>query len=40
MTFDKREVSPAKILHIEVIPSGKSFVYIRNKSGPNTDHLC
>ena len=22
---------------MEVIPSGKSFIYIKNKSGPNTD---
>ena len=25
-TFEKREVSSAKILHIDVIPSGKSFM--------------
>ena len=25
-TFEKREVSSAKILHIDVIPSGRSFM--------------
>ena len=39
MAFEKSEVSSAKILHMEVIPSGKLFIYIKNKSGPNTD-LC
>ena len=37
MTFEKSEVSSAKILRMEVIPSGKSFIYIKNKSRPNTD---
>ena len=32
MTFEKKEESSAKILHVEVIPSGKSFIYIKNKS--------
>ena len=27
-TFEKREVSSSKILHIDVIPSGRSFMYI------------
>ena len=38
MTFEKSKVSSAKILHVEVIPSGNSFIYIKNKSGPSTDH--
>ena len=25
-TFEKREISPAKLLHIDVIPSGRSFM--------------
>ena len=37
LTFGKSEVSSAKILSMEVIPSGKSFTYIENKSGPNND---
>ena len=37
MTFEKSEVSSAKILHMEVILSVKSFIHIKNKSGPNTD---
>ena len=37
MTFEKSDISSANILHMEVITSGKSFIYIRNKSGPNTD---
>ena len=36
-TSEKREVSSAKILHIEVNPSGRSFMWIKNNSGPNTD---
>ena len=36
-TFEKREVSSAKILNIEINPSGRSFVWIKNNSGPNTD---
>ena len=36
-TFEKREVSSAKILHIDVIPSGRSFMQIKNKRGPNAD---
>ena len=43
MTFEKSKVSSAKILHMEVILSGKLFIYIyiyiyicmKNKSGPN-----
>ena len=37
MIFEKSEVSSAKILHIDIIPSGESFIYIKNKRGPNTD---
>ena len=37
MIFEKSEVSSAKILHIDIIPSGKSFIYIKDKRGPNTD---
>ena len=37
MIFEKSEVSSAKILHMEVILSGKSFIYIKNKSGPHSD---
>ena len=33
--FEKSEVSLAKILHIDLILSGKSFIYINNKSEPN-----
>ena len=29
--------SSAKILHIEINPSGRSFVQIKNNGGPNTD---
>ena len=36
-TFEKRDVSSANILHNEFIPSGRSFMYIKNKSGPSTD---
>ena len=36
-TFEKREVSSANILHIKVIPSGRSFKRFRNKNDPNTD---
>ena len=36
-TFEKREVSSAKILHIETSPSGRSFMYIKNNSGPSTE---
>ena len=36
-TFEKREVSSAKILHIEVNPSGRSFMEIKNNSGPSTN---
>ena len=35
--FEKSGVSSAKILDTEVIPSGNSFIYIKNKSRPNTD---
>ena len=37
MTFDKSEVSSATILHMEVIPSGMSFIYTKNKNGPTTE---
>ena len=37
INFEKKELSSAKILHIDIIPSGKSFMYIKNKSGPNID---
>ena len=30
-------MSPAKILHIDAIPSRRSFMKIKNKRGPNTD---
>ena len=36
-TFEKREVSLAKISYIDVIPSGRSFMQIKNKRSPNTD---
>ena len=36
-TFEKRGVPSANILHNEFIPSGRSFMYIKNKSGPSTD---
>ena len=35
--FLKSEVLSAKILHIGIIPSGKSFTYIKNKRRHNTD---
>ena len=35
-TFEKREISPAKLLDLDVIPSGRSFTQIRNKIGTNT----
>ena len=35
--FEKSEVSSAKIWHIDIISSGKSFIYIKNKREPNTD---
>ena len=34
-----KDISPAKILNIEVNPSGKSLIYIKNRSGPRTE-LC
>ena len=37
MIFEKSEVLSAKILHIDIILSGKSFIYIKKKRGPNTD---
>ena len=37
MIFEKSELSSAKILHIDIILSGKSFIYTKNKRGPNTD---
>ena len=36
ITFEKSEASLAKILHFNIIPSGNSFIYIKNKSGPNS----
>ena len=33
----KRYVSSANISHNEFIPSGRSFMYIINNSGPSTD---
>ena len=35
--FEKIYVSSANILHTDVIPSGKSFIYIRNSKGPRTE---
>ena len=37
MIFEKSEVLSAKILHIDIILSDKSFIYIKKKRGPNTD---
>ena len=37
ITFENSEVSSSKFLHMEVIPEVKSFLYIKNKIGPNTD---
>ena len=37
MIFEKSEVLSANILHIDIIPSGKSFIYIKDNRGPNTD---
>ena len=34
--FEKRKVSSPKNLHIGVILSGRSFMKIKNKRGPNT----
>ena len=34
-TIEKRDASYANILHNEFIPSGSSFMYIENKSGPS-----
>ena len=34
-----KDFSPAKILKIEVNPSGKSLIYIKNRSGPRIE-LC
>ena len=36
-TFTKRNESSAKILRIGVIPSGRSFIKIKKKIGPDTD---
>ena len=33
MIFEKSEV----FLHIDIMASGKSLMYIKNKRGPNTD---
>ena len=35
--FEKRDVSSPNILHNEFIPSGRSFMYVKGKSGPSTD---
>ena len=35
--LEKREVLSAKTLHIEVNPSGRAFISIKNNSGPSTD---
>ena len=35
--FDKTKVSAEKILHIGIVPSGESFIHIKNKRRPNTD---
>ena len=35
--FEKRKVSSPKNLRIGVILSGRSFMKIKNKRGPNTD---
>ena len=32
-----KDVSAAKILHVELRPSLKSFIYIKNKRGPRTE---
>ena len=37
MTFEKTEVLLAKISHIDIKPSGKPFIYIKNKSGSKID---
>ena len=36
MIFGKSEVLSAKILHIDIMLFGKSFIYIKKKRGPNT----
>ena len=36
LTLEKGEVSPANILHVNAIQSGRSLIYIRNNRGPNT----
>ena len=36
-TFEKIELSSARILHIDVTPSRRSFIKIKNRRGPNTD---
>ena len=37
MALEKSDVSPANILHNKFIPSGKSFIYIRNNNVPKTN---
>ena len=37
MPFQKRDALLAKILNIDVILSGRSFIQIRNKRGTNAD---
>ena len=37
MALEKSDVSPANILHNKFIPSGKSFIFIRNNNGPKTN---
>ena len=36
-TFEDKDVSYAKTLHVEVNPAGKSLVKIKNRSGPRTE---
>ena len=36
LTFEKSYVPSAKILHVNTIPSGKSFIYITDRIGPKT----
>ena len=37
ITFEKKDVSSAKILHIQVNPSEKSLKQIKSRSGPKTE---
>ena len=36
-TLENKYVSSTKTSHIDVIPSGKSLTYIKNKKGPQTE---